>query len=99
MFIGTWSKCGTGITLNAASYMIFLDTPWTHGVYEQSQDRIHRIGSKNPVFIYNLITKGTFDERVLEIVNDKALLSDYVIDDECAPQLVDKLKQLVNELQ
>ena len=98
LFIGTWQKCGTGLTLNAASYMIFLDVPWTSGVYEQAQDRIHRIGSKNPVFIYHLITTGTFDERVLEIVNDKAMLSDYVLDDECSPQLVDKLKEMVCEL-
>ncbi|WP_300924765.1 helicase-related protein [uncultured Clostridium sp.] len=27
LFIGTWQKCGTGITLNSASYMIFIDTP------------------------------------------------------------------------
>jgi len=65
VMVATWQKMGTGVTLTQASYAIFLDTPWTSGVYEQAQDRIHRIGSTSPVFIYNLICKGTIDERVL----------------------------------
>lgn len=98
IFIGTWQKCGTGITLNAASYMIFLDVPWTDGVYEQAQDRIHRIGSKKSVFIYHLITRGTIDERVLEIVQDKGHLADYVIDDEITQAGLDSLRRYVEGL-
>ena len=64
----TTAKMGTGITLTRASYAIFVDTPWTAAQYQQAQDRIYRIGSKNPVFIYELITKDTIDERVAEIV-------------------------------
>lgn len=98
LFIGTWSKCGTGITLNAASYMIFLDTPYTAGVYEQAQDRIHRIGTKNPVFIYNLITKNTVDERILEIVEDKKAISDYIIDNEITQSGLNSLRKYITEL-
>ena len=98
-FIGTWQKCGTGITLNAASYMIFIDTPWTAGVFEQAQDRIHRIGTKDPVFIYNLITKDTIDERVNEIVNDKGAISDYIIDDEIINEAaLNSLRKYITEL-
>lgn len=81
VFIGTWQKCGTGLTLTAASYMIFLDTPWTDALFDQACDRIHRIGTKQTVMIYNLIAKDTIDERVLDIINTKGALSDYVIDD------------------
>lgn len=81
VFIGTWQKCGTGITLTSANNMIFLDTPWTDGVYKQAQDRIHRIGSTSNVTIYNLICKDTIDERVHEIVSDKSAIADYIIDD------------------
>lgn len=98
LFIGTWSKCGTGITLNAASYMIFLDTPFTWSVYEQAQDRIHRIGSQRPVFIYNLIAKETIDERVLEIVNDKKALSNYIIDDEITQSGLDSLRKYIEDM-
>ena len=98
LFIGTWSKSGTGITLNAASYMIFLDTPYTSGVYEQAQDRIHRIGTKNPVFIYHLITKNTVDERVLDILEDKKAISEYVIDDEITESGLESLRKYIQEL-
>lgn len=98
LFIGTWNKAGTGITLNSASYMIFLDTPYTDGVFQQAQDRIHRIGSSKPVFIYNLVAKDTFDERVLEIVSTKEALSKYVVDDEITEQTIDNLRKYLCEL-
>ena len=98
-FIGTWQKCGTGLTLTSASYMIFIDTPWTYGLFEQSCDRIYRIGTKNKVFIYNLITKDTIDERVLEILNTKSALSDFIIDDQIISQTaLDSLRKYIQDL-
>ena len=98
VFLGTWSKCGTGITLTSASYMIFLDTPWTDAVWTQAQDRIYRIGSKNPVFIYNLIAKSTVDERVLEIVTDKKHIASYIVDDEITDAGIESLRKYIEEL-
>ena len=98
VFIGTWQKCGTGITLNRANYMIFIDTPWTDGAFQQASDRIHRIGSKNPVFIYNLVCNDTVDEKVLEIVQDKAALSDFIVDDEITPKSLASLQKFIEEL-
>lgn len=98
VFIGTWQRCGTGFTLNRASYMIFLDTPWTDGTFQQNCDRIHRIGSENPVFIYTLITTNTVDEQVLEIVQDKAAIADYVVDDEITTKSLDSLRKYIKEL-
>lgn len=98
VFIGTWQKCGTGITLTAASYMIFLDTPFTDGVFQQACDRIYRIGTTSPVFIYNLICKDTVDERVLQLVNQKRYLSDYIVDDNLDNDVISNLSQYVEEL-
>ena len=98
IFLGTWQKCGTGITLTAASYMIFLDTPWTDSVYTQAQDRIYRIGTNKSVTIYNLIAKDTIDERVLEIVNDKKAIADYVVDDEITQCGIDSLRKYIEDL-
>lgn len=98
VFLGTWSKCGTGITLTQARYMIFLDTPWTNSAYEQAQDRIYRIGTSKPVFIYNLIANESIDERVLEIITDKKYLSDYVIDGDISPQGLESLRKYIEEL-
>ncbi len=94
----THQKMGTGVTLTAASYAIFIDQPWTDGAYIQACDRIHRIGSKDPVFIYNLICNDTFDVRVREIVETKGVISDYVIDDELNDRTLDLLKKYVLEL-
>ena len=98
VFLGTWQKCGTGLTLTEANYMIFIDTPWTNAAFEQACDRIYRIGTKEPVFIYNLVTNDTVDERVLEIVNDKAALANYVIDDTITESGIDSLRKYIEEL-
>lgn len=98
VFLGTWQKCGTGLTLTSASYMIFIDTPWTDAAFEQACDRIYRIGTTKPVTIYNLITNDSVDERVLEIVNDKAALADYVIDDTITESGLNSLRKYIEEL-
>ena len=78
--------------------MIFIDHPWTAAGCTQCEDRIHRIGTNRPVFIYYLISKDTIDEHVKDIVLDKSILSDYVIDDDVPPQLYDRLKQIILEM-
>lgn len=82
LFIGTQQKMSTGVTLTAASYMILLDSPWTQSDFDQETDRIHRIGSDNPVIIYNLISAGTIDERVKILREYKKSISDYLVDGE-----------------
>ena len=98
IMLATCQKMGTGITLTAATYAIFIDCPWTQADCLQCEDRIHRIGSKEPVFIYYLWTTGTIDEKVKDIVETKGILSDYVIDDTYQPQFLEKLKAIIDEL-
>ena len=80
ILVCTWQKMGTGHTLTAANYAIFVDTPYTNADFQQCSDRIYRIGQKKPVTIITLITKDTYDERVQEIIEQKGILSDYLID-------------------
>lgn len=94
----TTAKMGTGITLNRASYAIFIDCPWTSAQCTQCEDRIHRIGSKNSVFIYYLWVKDTIDERVKSIVEAKEAISDYIIDDEVSQNQVNELKKYILDL-
>lgn len=98
IFLGTHQKCGTGITLTAASYMIFIDTPWTSAEFVQACDRIYRIGTTDSVFIYNLVANGTVDERVLELVNDKEALADYIIDDKITQRGLASLQKYIEDL-
>lgn len=98
LMLATTQKAGTGLTLTAASYAIFLDTPWTAAEFEQSQDRIHRIGANKNVFIYELITKDTIDERVHDIVQTKEAISDFIIDDKISENSIDSLKRYITDL-
>lgn len=98
IMLATWSKMGTGITLTAATNAIFIDCAWTQANNEQAEDRIHRIGSHRPVFIYYLWANNTIDMRVKELVEDKSLVANYVIDNEIPVQLIERLKQIIVDL-
>ena len=87
VMICTWQKMGTGHTLTAANYVIFIDTPWTDADFQQCADRIYRIGQNKKCFIITLIAKDTYDERVQEILERKECLSGYLIDNKDANML------------
>lgn len=98
VFLGTISKMGTGVTLTSASYLIFLDQPWTEALYTQACYRIYRIGQTKPVFIYNLIATNTIDVVVSRIIQRKKAISDYVIDDVQDPETIKILQQYIEDL-
>lgn len=81
VFLGTMSKMGTGVTLNRATYCIFLDSSWTKALNQQCEDRIHRVNNDHPVFIYYLWCNNSFDCCVKGIVDRKSAISDYIVDD------------------
>lgn len=81
IFLGTHAMCGTGITLNAASYMVCLDTQYTFASFSQSTDRIWRVTNTRPAFITVLTCARTIDERVAQIVGTKKALSEYMMDE------------------
>ena len=80
VFIGTWGKVGTGWTLNSASYLICLDTPYTAAMFDQGTDRIWRVNNTRPAFITVLLCKDTIDERVQQIIETKKELGEYLVD-------------------
>lgn len=80
LIIGTIGAMGTGLTLTAASNVIFLDSPWNKATKDQAEDRAHRIGTKSNVNIITLVCRNTIDERIEEIVKIKGDLSDALVD-------------------
>ena len=80
VFVGTWGKVGTGWTLNSASYLICLDTPYTAAMFDQGTDRIWRVNNTRPAFITVLQCADTIDERVWQIIESKKELGDYLVD-------------------
>ena len=101
VFIGTHGKCGTGFTLNAASYMVCIDTPYTYSSFSQSTDRIWRVTNTRPAFITVLICEDSVDERVADIVENKKELADFLVDgkeNSISSGLKDELMKIIKEL-
>ena len=96
--LATWQKAGTGLTLTAASYAIFIDTPWTDAAFTQACDRIYRIGTTKKVFIYVLQCAETIDEMVYNIVQDKSAISDYIVDDIQDENTMQRLQKYLQNL-
>jgi len=71
VFLATLQAGGVGITLTSANIAIFLDKHWTPAINEQAQDRLHRIGQKKNVLIYELIAKNTIEEYIEQLLESK----------------------------
>ena len=103
VFIGTWGKVGTGWTLNAASYLICIDTPYTAAMFDQGTDRIWRVNNERPAFITVLICNETIDERVQQIIETKKELGEYLVDgvefsNQTNTRLDDELRAIIRDL-
>ena len=103
VFIGTWGKVGTGWTLNAASYLICIDTPYTAAMFDQGTDRIWRVNNDRPAFITVLLCGDTIDERVQEIIERKKELGEYLVDGvefsgQLNSKLDDELRAIIRDL-
>jgi SNF2 family DNA or RNA helicase len=71
---------GTWLNLTSASVVIHLDLLWNPQAENQATDRVHRIGQEKVVEVVKLITKGTIEEKILELQDKKKLLNDKLID-------------------
>lgn len=80
LFLISLKAGGTGLNLTAANYVILLDPWWNPAVEMQAADRAHRIGQKNPVTLYRLVTAGTVEERVIELHSRKRALADAILE-------------------
>ena len=81
VFLSGIKSGGVGITLTAASNVIFLDYSWNPGDMIQAQDRVHRIGQKaESCNIYQLYAPGSIDEDLREMLAEKQDTFDKVID-------------------
>ncbi|HAP57345.1 MAG TPA: hypothetical protein DCR02_06055 [Sphaerochaeta sp.] len=70
---------GTGLNLTAASHVIHYDLWWNPAVENQATDRAFRIGQDKQVTVHRLITEGTFEEKINEMLQDKAALVEDVV--------------------
>jgi len=80
LFVGNMKAAGIGITLTAASTVVFLELPWTPGELDQAIDRLHRITQKFSVNVVYLLAKGTIVEKIAKLLDVKRKILDAVMD-------------------
>ena len=67
----TTNAGATGLNLQAANTVINVDLPWNPAILEQRIARAHRMGQKNPVHVYVLVTEETIEEKLLGTLSAK----------------------------
>ncbi|MFH0854205.1 MAG: DEAD/DEAH box helicase [bacterium] len=79
VFLISLKAGGTGLNLTSADNVIIFDPWWNPSVENQAIDRTHRIGQKNSVNVYRLITSGTIEERIMKLKEKKKYLFDNLV--------------------
>ncbi len=79
VFLISLKAGGVGLNLTSASTVIHLDPWWNPQVESQATDRAHRIGQKNVVQVNKLITKGTIEEKIYLLQQEKKELTDDIL--------------------
>ncbi len=81
-FVLSLKAGGTGLTLTQASHVIHFDRWWNPAVENQATDRAFRIGQKRNVLVHKLITRGTLEERIDDVITKKQRLADEILESE-----------------
>lgn len=80
VFIGNMQTAALGITLTAASTVIYYTNTWDYALRAQSEDRNHRKGQDKSVTYIDLICPGTVDEKIVKMLTDKKTIAEYIVD-------------------
>ena len=80
-FIANPASAGLGLTLTAAETSVYYSNSFDLEHRMQSEDRNHRIGTKNNVNYIDLITAGTVDVKIVQALRSKKLVSDRILQD------------------
>lgn len=80
VFLISLKAGGTGLNLTSANTVIHFDPWWNPSVQNQASDRAHRIGQKQVVEVIKLISKGTIEEKIMELQHKKSELIHDMLD-------------------
>ena len=71
VFLISLKAGGTGLNLTSADMVIHFDPWWNPAIEDQATDRAHRFGQKSNVEVIKLIAKGTIEEKIIKLQDDK----------------------------
>ena len=80
VFIISLKAGGLGLNLTSANYVVHLDPWWNPAIEQQATDRAYRIGQRQNVTVYHLISQHTIEEKILRLHNTKRNLADAMLE-------------------
>ena len=88
-FFGSIRATGEGLTLTAASLVVFVEEDWVPGKITQCEDRAHRIGQRDNVLVKHLVLKGTLDAKMVTTNVRKQEVLDVALDSAKAEEMME----------
>ncbi|MFP3118437.1 DEAD/DEAH box helicase [Streptomyces sp. Iso 434] len=79
VFLLSLKAAGTGLNLTRAEHVVHVDRWWNPAVEAQATDRAYRIGQTRPVQVHRIVTEGTIEDRIAELLVRKQALADAVL--------------------
>lgn len=79
---------GTGLNLTAASHVVHFDRWWNPAIENQATDRAFRIGQQKNVLVHKFVCRGTLEERIDEMINQKKTVATHVIGKDQSAELL-----------
>lgn len=79
VFVGTIRAAGVGLTLTAASVVVFAELDWTPGAVTQAEDRVHRIGQDRSVLVQHIVIDGSIDAKIAKVLLEKQNVIDRAL--------------------
>ena len=86
-FVLSLRAAGTGLNLTAARHVVHFDRWWNPAVENQATDRTHRIGQQHAVLVHKFTCRGTIEERIDRLLEDKAHLARDLLAPTAGPAL------------
>lgn len=81
VFVGNLRAAGVGLTLTAASDVVFVELDWTPANVSQAEDRCHRIGQRRSVHVRHLVIDESLEVQMAKVIVEKQDVADAALDD------------------
>jgi len=78
-FVLSLKAGGTGLNLTSASHVIHFDRWWNPAVENQATDRAFRIGQRRNVLVHKFVCRGTIEERIDQLIEEKRSLAEDLL--------------------